>query len=605
MARSFATQRDQHHDRLLKSHSPADWSIHHDPDRPGPECIERPRLDPQVRAFLTELNKDGSPFWELPQPRPQEILTGLQNMTPVDMSGVTVDQRTIEQDGRTVRWVAAHASEIGADGSRIAVAGNSVGGDMTAAIALMAKDRNGPRIRYQVLLIPATNASVDTESYQTFATGRFLPRAFMQYGWNRYAPDAATRNNPYVSPLRASDGELSGLPPALVITAENDPLRDEGEAYARRLTAAGVNVTAIRYNGTIHDFVLLNALRSLPATQAALEQISNGIREHLAGQTQSVRLSAGEPHVPSARWNGARQTQKHRIRLVLAHDRLGSPPIHGLARFTGANLAARASGGFAMLKSLVNLAAAAALFAALGPASAQQIREVDPSTPSSWNEPAASTDSAPRATDSAGVPRAGTPQGNAPEWTPVEGQAPADGNAATAATDINSVPVTGQAGTVPRHDVFNAAEGLFGRGARGLAGILENILRDQGEPIAYISGQEASGAFILGARWGSGTMHHSIEGDRDVYWTGPSVGFDVGGDINKVFVLVYNLNDSQQLFRRYPGGEGHAYFVGGFSATYLRRGNVVLIPVRLGGGLRLGVNVNYMRFSERNRWLPF
>ena len=167
------------------------------------------------------------------------------------------------------------------------------------------------------------------------------------------------------------------------------------------------------------------------------------------------------------------------------------------------------------------------------------------------------------------------------------------------------MPVTGHAGTVPRHDVFNAAEGLFGRGARGLAGILENILRDQGEPIAYIAGQEASGAFIFGVRYGSGTMHHQIEGDRDVYWTGPSVGFDVGGDVNKVFVLVYNLNDSQQLFRRYPGGEGHAYFVGGFSATYLRRGDVVLIPVRLGGGLRLGVNVNYMRFSEHNRWLPF
>ena len=117
---------------------------------------------------------------------------------------------------------------------------------------------------------------------------------------------------------------------------------------------------------------------------------------------------------------------------------------------------------------------------------------------------------------------------------------------------------------MPRRDVFNAAEGVFGRGARGLAGILENILRDQGEPTAYISGQEAGGAFIFGVRYGSGTMHHQIEGDRDVYWTGPSLGFDVGGDVNKVFVLVYNLNDSQQLFRRYPGGEGHAYFVGGF-----------------------------------------
>lgn len=255
-----------------------------------------------------------------------------------------------------------------------------------------------------------------------------------------------------------------------------------------------------------------------------------------------------------------------------------------------------------MLKSLMNLAAAAALFAAVGPVSAQQIREVDPSAPSSWNEPATPAGTAANPTY---TPQQAAPQRDAQDWAPAEGQAPADSATAPTRTDIRSVPVTGHAGTVPRRDVFNAAEGVFGRGARGLAGILENILRDQGEPIAYISGQEASGAFIFGARWGSGTMHHQIEGDRDVYWTGPSLGFDFGGDVNKVFVLVYNLNDTQQLFRRYPGGEGHAYFVGGFSATYLRRGDVVLIPVRLGGGLRLGLNVNYMRFSEHNRWLPF
>lgn len=254
-----------------------------------------------------------------------------------------------------------------------------------------------------------------------------------------------------------------------------------------------------------------------------------------------------------------------------------------------------------MLKSLLNLAAATALFAAVGPVSAQEIREVDPSAPTSWNAPATAADPA------TATPERAAPQGRAQDWAPAQGQPSAEPASATPAapTDINSIPVTGHAGTVPRRDVFNAAEGVFGRGARGLAGILENILRDQGEPIAYISGQEASGAFIFGVRYGSGTMHHQIEGDRDVYWTGPSLGFDFGGDVNKVFVLVYNLNDSQQLFRRYPGGEGHAYFVGGFSATYLRRGDVVLIPVRLGGGLRLGLNVNYMRFSEHNRWLPF
>lgn len=312
-----------------------------------------PRLDPQVKSFLAEINKDTSPFWELPQPKPQEILTGLQNKTPVDLSGVTTTERTITQDGHSVKiyimkpehisgrpgvlffihggvwivgnfanhqrllrdlvvgsgqvgvfveytplpeakfptqleesyaalkWVAAHAGEFGADGSRIAVAGNSVGGDMSAALTLMAKDRKGPQIRFQALLIPATDASVDTRSYRTYGSGRFLSRAFMEYGWNLYTLDAKTRDNPYVSPLRASAEELRGLPPALVITAENDPLRDEGEAYARKLKEAGVSVAAVRYNGTIHDFVLLNALRHVPSTEAALQQISDAVRAHL------------------------------------------------------------------------------------------------------------------------------------------------------------------------------------------------------------------------------------------------------------------------------------------------------------------------------------
>ena len=113
-------------------------------------------------------------------------------------------------------------------------------------------------------MIPATDASVDTDSYHEFGTSRFLARAFMKYGWDLYAPDEKTRNIPYVSPLRASSEELQGLPPALVITAENDPLRDEGEAYARKLMNAGVAVTATRYNGMVHDFVLLNAIHEVP-----------------------------------------------------------------------------------------------------------------------------------------------------------------------------------------------------------------------------------------------------------------------------------------------------------------------------------------------------
>jgi acetyl esterase/lipase len=318
-----------------------------------PDASNDPRIDPQVRLFLDKINKDSSPFWELPQPKPQDIITELQSQTPVDMSGVTTTERIITEDGRSVKlhimkpthvdgkpgvllfihggvwlvgnfqnhqrllrdmvvgsgqvgvfveytslpaakfptqleesyaaleWIAAHAGEFGADGSRIAVAGNSVGGDMSAALTLMTKDRKGPKISYQVLLIPATDASVDTQSYHDYGMQRFLTRGFMKYGWDLYAPDAATRDNPYVSPLRATADQLKGLPPALVITAGNDPLRDEGEAYAQKLRESGVEVASVRYNGTIHDFVFLNALRHVPSTEAALRQISSGIREHL------------------------------------------------------------------------------------------------------------------------------------------------------------------------------------------------------------------------------------------------------------------------------------------------------------------------------------
>ncbi len=169
-----------------------------------------------------------------------------------------------------------------------------------------------------------------------------------------------------------------------------------------------------------------------------------------------------------------------------------------------------------------------------------------------------------------------------------------------------TTPATPNSNTSYQHDdVVGAAEGVFGKGAEGLAGIIEKILKDQGEPNAYIAGREASGAFVVGLRYGSGTLNHKVEGQREVYWTGPSVGFDVGGNASKVFVLVYNLYDSQDLYRRYPAVEGTAYIVGGFTATYLRRGNVVLIPIRLGVGWRLGVNAGYMKFTEKSRILPF
>jgi hypothetical protein len=159
--------------------------------------------------------------------------------------------------------------------------------------------------------------------------------------------------------------------------------------------------------------------------------------------------------------------------------------------------------------------------------------------------------------------------------------------------------------TYGEDDLIGAAEGLFGKGAEGLAKMIEDLLRKQGEPNGYIVGREAGGAFIVGARYGSGTLHHKVEGTQKVYWTGPSIGFDAGANAGNTFVLVYNLYDTADLFKRFPAGEGQAYLVGGLTASYLRRGDVVLIPIRVGAGLRLGVNAGYMKFSKEQKWVPF
>ncbi len=190
-------------------------------------------------------------------------------------------------------------------------------------------------------------------------------------------------------------------------------------------------------------------------------------------------------------------------------------------------------------------------------------------------------------------------------------QDPAPQNPATPDQTAQDVARTGadaesaSSQTFQREEVFAAAEGTFGKGASGLAGILERTLKEQGRPNAYIAGREASGAVVVGLRYGTGTMFHKVEGQQPVYWTGPSLGFDLGGDANKVFVLVYNLYDSEDLYKRFPAAEGRVYFVGGFAATYLRRGNIVLIPIRLGVGWRQGINVGYMKFSHKSRWFPF
>jgi acetyl esterase len=314
---------------------------------------EDPAIDRRSRAFLKEVNKDSTPFWELPGDEPRDIVTALQDRTPRDLSGVTVEDRRIDVGGRPItlyivrpavasgtipgfmffhgavwvagnfanhkrlvrdlvvgsqaaavfveytpipearfpvqvdeaydatRWVTQHGDDIGVDGSKLAVSGNSVGGNMAASVTLMAHEKGDANIVYQQLLWPALDTDLDTASYHAYGEGRFLPRAFMQYGWDHYAPDAETRNHRYVAPLKATIEQLRGLPPTLIQTAENDVLRDEGEAYARKLDEAGVDVTCVRYNGAIHDFGLLNALRVVPSTDAALRQAAADLARHL------------------------------------------------------------------------------------------------------------------------------------------------------------------------------------------------------------------------------------------------------------------------------------------------------------------------------------
>jgi acetyl esterase/lipase len=187
----------------------------------------------------------------------------------------------IEQNYAVARWVVTDGAAHRLDPARIAVAGDSVGGNMSAALTLMAKDRGDVPLAAQVLFYPVTDASFDTGSYHQFATGYFLRRDAMQWFWDQYTTDPAQRAEITASPLRASTGQLAGLPPALVITAEADVLRDEGEAYASKLRAADVPVVATRYLGIIHDFVMLNALRGTNAADAAIGQAADYLRHAL------------------------------------------------------------------------------------------------------------------------------------------------------------------------------------------------------------------------------------------------------------------------------------------------------------------------------------
>ncbi len=185
----------------------------------------------------------------------------------------------IEESYAALKWVAGFGTEHGLDPHRLAVAGDSVGGNMAAAVTLLSKERGGPPIRLQLLFYPVTEAAFDTGSYQQFAEGYHLRRDGMIWFWNQYTTNPGERKEITASPLRASIEQLRGLPQALVITAEADVLRDEGEAYASKLREAGVRVTAARFQGTIHDFVMLNALENTAAARGAMALATAWLRE--------------------------------------------------------------------------------------------------------------------------------------------------------------------------------------------------------------------------------------------------------------------------------------------------------------------------------------
>ena len=178
----------------------------------------------------------------------------------------------LEQGYATAQWIVREGADNQLDPNRIAVAGESVGGNMTAALTLMAAERRDVRFVHQSLYYPVTDAAMDTGSYEQFAEGYFLTKKMMAWFWDHYAPDTERRKEPFASPLRASDEQLAKLPPALMIVGEADVLRDEGEAYAARLRAAGTAVTTVRYDGTTHDFMNLNMLSRTHAARAAIAQ---------------------------------------------------------------------------------------------------------------------------------------------------------------------------------------------------------------------------------------------------------------------------------------------------------------------------------------------
>jgi len=160
-------------------------------------------------------------------------------------------------------------------------------------------------------------------------------------------------------------------------------------------------------------------------------------------------------------------------------------------------------------------------------------------------------------------------------------------------------------GTFNEGEILDAAGNFFGEVSEGLAQVIEKAFADQGRPTAYIAGTEGGGAIAVGLRYGSGNLYHKLEGQSKIYWRGPSIGFDAGGDLSKMFILVYNLHDVLDMYKRFPSGEGAFYFVGGVGMSYKQRRAIILAPIRTGVGLRAGVNAGWVKFSHKKSIIPF
>ncbi|SFM89782.1 Acetyl esterase/lipase [Chitinophaga sp. YR627] len=310
-------------------------------------------LSPGVKTYLKTLNTGGPGLETLTPAQARQVLVDVQKAYPVDMSGVTISDKTIKEDGLEVKlkivrpegvkgvlpvfiyihgggwvlgdfpthqhmvrnlavlsgfvgvfvdytrtpdaayptqidqiyaatkWVAEHGAEINVNGQKLAVVGNSVGGNMTAVTAIRAKENNGPHISVQIMMWPILDHDFTTGSYQAFGRDRFLTTPVMKWMYDMYIPEESKRDDIHASPLKATTGQLQGLPPALIQVAENDILRDEGEAYGRKLEQAGVPVTTVRYNGVIHDWGLLTGLAKLPQTEALFIQAAAELRKYL------------------------------------------------------------------------------------------------------------------------------------------------------------------------------------------------------------------------------------------------------------------------------------------------------------------------------------